>query len=673
MMTPERFRQVRNLFEAVMEKAPADRQEFLAVAAASTGDGTLQEEVARLIASHERRVTFLDGTMTAAPELRTDPSRMEGRRLGAFEILREIGRGGMGTVYLARRVDGVFEQQVAIKVVTPGTAGPEVTHRFRQEREILASLDHPNIARLYDGGSTEEGWPYFVMEYVEGQPIDEWCDRQKLNVSERIRLFRTVCAAVHSAHQHRVVHRDLKPSNILVKEDGTVKLLDFGIAKLVRDADDARTELATATGLRLMTPEYASPEQVRQEEITPLSDVYSLGVIIYELLTGRRPHRLKTRVLHEIVRAVCDTEADRPSSVVLESEERVERGGTTVSVAPGKLSAVREGSPVDLQRRLAGDLDGVLLKTLKKEPSQRYRTVGQLSDDLERHLHGQIVMASPVGAGTAIMKQASRHATALVLGLAALAAIATGGIHVTSKGLLWVGGGLLALGILSVLTNKKLTESLGQGGYELVMRLGMPAAIFLFIFSWEGTDPYRMLVLMVAVLVIYPSTKLAAWGFRDRWAGKLYLRTRADHSQMWIHGLGLLSTGIGLGNAIAFPEMRVPFMLLTQIGLVIVVLLLIAMQVLMNHLEIRERGILYRGILIPWVKIESYEWELATHKSSPVPSYLVYLGRQPRDWLRLRTHRVLHFLPPRRIPVAAECQESITKILDRHLAIWPEA
>jgi serine/threonine protein kinase len=646
MMTPERFRQVRNLFEAVMEKPPSDRREFLAVAAASSGDGTLQEEVARLVASHERRVTFLDGTMTAAPELRTDPSRMEGRRLGAFEILREIGRGGMGTVYLARRVDGVFEQQVAIKVVTPGTAGPEVTHRFRQEREILASLDHPNIARLYDGGSTEEDWPYFVMEYVEGQPIDEWCDGQKLNVSERIRLFRTVCAAVHSAHQHRVVHRDLKPSNILVKEDGTVKLLDFGIAKLVRDADDARTELATATGLRLMTPEYASPEQVRQEEITPLSDVYSLGVILYELLTGRRPHRLKTRMLHEIVRAVCDTEADRPSSVVLQNEERVERGGTTVSVAPGKLSAVREGSPVDLQRRLAGDLDGVLLKTLKKEPSQRYRTVGQLSDDLERHLQGQTVMASPVGAGTAIMKQASRHTTALVFGLAGLAAIATGGIQVTSKGLLWVGGGLLALGILSVLTNKKLAESLGEGGYEWAVRLGMPAAGFWFIYGREGTDPFPVLPLVVAALAIYASAKVAAWGFRDRWAGKLYLRTRADHRQIWIFGLGLLSTGMGLGNAIAFPETRIPYMLLVQIGLTIVFLLLFARQLFMNHLEIRERGILYRGGLIPWVKIESYEWEPTTYKSSPVP---LYLGRQPKERLRLRTHR------------------------DRHLAIWPEA
>jgi serine/threonine protein kinase len=206
----------------------------------------------------------------------------------------------MGTVYLARRDDGLFQQQVAIKVVTPESAGGEIVQRFEQEREILASLEHPNIARIYDGGSTEEGWPYFVMEYVEGKPIDQWCEDRKLNVSERVRLFRGVCAAVHYAHQHRVIHRDLKPSNILVTADGTVKLLDFGIAKLVRVEADQRTALVTRTGIRLMTPEYASPEQVRAEETTPLTDLYSLGVILYELVTGRRPYRLKSRIFHEV-------------------------------------------------------------------------------------------------------------------------------------------------------------------------------------------------------------------------------------------------------------------------------------------------------------------------------------------------------------------------------------
>jgi len=670
MMTTERFRQVRNLFEAAMERSPAERRAFLASAAASSNDATLLEDVERLIDSHERRVTFLDGTMTAAPELRTDPSRMEGRRLGPYEVLREIGRGGMGTVYLARRADGMFEQQVAVKVVTPGTAGPEVIQRFRQEREILASLDHPNIARLYDGGNTEENWPYFVMEYVEGEPIDVWCDRQKLNVSERIRLFRTVCAAVHSAHQHRVVHRDLKPSNILVKSDGTVKLLDFGIAKLVRESGGAETELATATGLRLMTPEYASPEQVRQDKITPLSDVYSLGVVLYELLTGRRPHRLKSRVLHEVMRAVCETEADRPSTAVLREEERVLRGGTTESVAPGKLSAVREGSPMDLQRRLAGDVDAVLLKTLRKEPSQRYRSAEQLSEDLRRHLQGEAVLASPAGTGTAMMMRARRHTAALVLGLAGLAAIVTGGIQVTSKGLLWVGGGLLAWGLVAVLTNKKLAERVGEGGYEWAIRLGLAVFVLWTGFGREANRAPSMLVLATAAIGIYATAKLAAWVFRDRWTGKLLLRTDADHTPVALLGICLLSPLIGLVNAIAKPELRVASVLFVDAGLVVGILMLIAMQLSMGHVEIRERGILYRGGLIPWVKIESYEWEAADSASSPAP---LRLARGSRDRLRLRTNRSFHFLRPPRIPVAAEYQDEMTKILDRHLAIWPEA
>jgi serine/threonine protein kinase len=300
-MTPERFRQVRNLFEAALERDPEIRLRFVAEAAGPDDD--LRTEVTRMLEAHHREVTFLDGTLTAPPSLRTDPRRLEGRTLGPFEILSEIGRGGMGTVYLARRADGLFEQRVAVKVVTPSSGSEEVVRRFEQERSILASLEHPNIARIFDGGCTEEGWPYFVMEYVDGQTIDEWCDERRLNTSERIRLFRAVCAAVHHAHQHGIIHRDLKPGNILVAKDGTVKLLDFGIAKVVR-SDTQNTQTHTLLGL--MTPEYASPEQLRGEGTTPLTDVYALGVILYELLTGRRPYRLNSRTFQEFVRAVCD-------------------------------------------------------------------------------------------------------------------------------------------------------------------------------------------------------------------------------------------------------------------------------------------------------------------------------------------------------------------------------
>jgi serine/threonine protein kinase len=376
-MTPERFRQVRNLFEAAIEKDPAARPAFIAEAAQSDAD--LEQEVHRMMDAHARRVTFLDGTLTAPIELRTDPLRMEGRRLGHWEILTEIGRGGMGTVYSARRADGVYDQRVAVKVVTPAAGGEEVVRRFSQERTILAGLDHPNIARIYDGGATEEGWPYFVMEFVDGMPIDSWCDKQRLNTSERVRLFRTVCSAVHHAHQQGVIHRDLKPGNILVTNDGTVKLLDFGIAKLMHTATENRTAIATRTGIRLMTPEYASPEQLLADETTALTDVYSLGVILYELLTGRKPYRIKSRVLHEIVRAVCEEPVRRPSSTVTDPYQSVTREGLTQSLAPGFLSASREGTPVDLKRRLNGDLDGILSKVLEKKPEDRYRSVEQFS------------------------------------------------------------------------------------------------------------------------------------------------------------------------------------------------------------------------------------------------------------------------------------------------------
>ena len=217
-------------------------------------------------------------------------SRMEGRRLGAYRITREIGHGGMGSVYLAARADDVFHKEVAIKIVRMGVANADLLRRFHQEREILASLDHPAIARVIDGGSTEDGLPYLVMDYVDGRPIDAWCDEHRLNVSERLTLFRAVCAAVQHAHQRLVLHRDIKPAHILVTVNGDVKLLDFGIAKLFADDGLARTLPETETAKRIMTPEYASPEQVRGDAVHTASDVYALGVVLYELLTGRWPY-----------------------------------------------------------------------------------------------------------------------------------------------------------------------------------------------------------------------------------------------------------------------------------------------------------------------------------------------------------------------------------------------
>jgi eukaryotic-like serine/threonine-protein kinase len=270
-MTAQRFRQIRNVFDALMEREPAARTAFLEEAC--QGDEELRSEVKRLMEAHEQPTGWLDKGPDAIA-----PRRLEGRRIGPYEILRELGAGGMGEVYMAARADGVFRKLVAIKIVQSEAASPEALRRFQQEREILASLDHPNIARILDGGSTEEGLPYLVMEYVEGKRIDEYCDEHRLSVNERFRLLAAVFSAIRYAHEKRVVHRDLKPSNILVTADGTVKLLDFGIAKLLPGAED--TISLTRSNLLAMTPEYASPEQIRGEAVTPLSDVYSLGVLV---------------------------------------------------------------------------------------------------------------------------------------------------------------------------------------------------------------------------------------------------------------------------------------------------------------------------------------------------------------------------------------------------------
>jgi serine/threonine protein kinase len=307
-MTPERWQHVRTVFDHVASLPLVERAAYLDTAC--TGDADLRREVESLLLSHHEAGTeFLN---TPAINLsRPAPSRV-GRRIGAYNIVEEIGRGGMGEVYRAGRADGQYEKEVAIKLVRGGYDTASVLERFRHERQILASLDHPNIARLLDGGTTDEGLPYLVMELIEGTPIDQYCDARKLNVNERLGLFVQVCSAVQYAHQRLVIHRDIKPGNILVTKEGVPKLLDFGIAKILDPATSAATTVAGP-----MTPEYASPEQIRGEPITTATDVYSLGVVLYQLLTGRSPYPKNTHVPHEYARAICEVEPERPSTAVL--------------------------------------------------------------------------------------------------------------------------------------------------------------------------------------------------------------------------------------------------------------------------------------------------------------------------------------------------------------------
>lgn len=317
---------------------------------------------------------------------------MIGRQIGVYKLVREIGRGGMGAVYLAERIDGEFDQTVAIKLIKRGMDTDLILKRFRRERQILAALNHTNIAYFLGGGSTDDGLPYYVMEYIEGEPLYRYCDENYLTIPERLAIFRQICSAVDAAHRIKVIHRDLKPSNVLVKSGGKPKLLDFGIAKAL-DPDLMATDIdPTATQMRLMTAEYAAPEQISGDTITPATDIYSLGVVLYELLTGHRPYQLKRHIPHEVARVICEEQPVAPSGSLARDEGIL----PTLDGGKGSLRTVTEArkSSIELLRReLSGDLDKIILKALRKNPSERYRSAAELADDITNFLEDRPVRA----------------------------------------------------------------------------------------------------------------------------------------------------------------------------------------------------------------------------------------------------------------------------------------
>src|SRR6202795_1516972 len=309
---------------------------------------------------------------------------MMGDRIGPYRVLRTLGTGGMGEVYLAERADAQFEQQVAIKVVHGGALGSGMHYRLKQERQILAQLDHPNIAHLLDGGSLPDGRAYIVMEYVDGIAIDAYCDSNRLDVAARLTLFQTVCAAVHYAHQNLIVHRDLKPSNILVTATGVPKLLDFGIAKLLDERQAGHHTVAvTHADIRVMTPDHASPEQVRGQAITTSSDVYVLGVLLYKLLAGTGPFFIASTRLTDIERAICEKDPSLPSQAVNTDHTEV-RG----------IAEARNTTAKRLRRTLRRDLDNRGRMAIRKEPERRYGSSQQMAGDIQRYLEGKPVIAS---------------------------------------------------------------------------------------------------------------------------------------------------------------------------------------------------------------------------------------------------------------------------------------
>jgi eukaryotic-like serine/threonine-protein kinase len=406
-VTSERWQRIEALFEQTLEAPAAERPQFLR----AIDDDELRLEVESLLQAHGQAGTFLEEPdhFFTGQSFEVD-TLSPGQIIDRYRVICEIGRGGMGAVFLAERADDEYQKQVAVKLIKRGTDTDTVLRHFRNERQILAGFDHPNIARLLDGGTTESGLPYFVMEYVEGLSIDEYCNAHALSVVARLKLFREVCAAVSYAHRHLVIHRDIKRSNILITAEGVPKLLDFGIAKILKHGDEP---LATMTGMRLMTPECASPEQVRGQPVTTASDVYSLGLVLYELLCGCSPYQFTNQSPPEMARVITETEPKRPSTAI------ARRDGSSKSQIPNP-------------KMLRGDLDNIVLMALRKEPERRYQSVEQFSEDIRRHLEERPVLARKDTMGYRAAKFARRNKTALAAAAIVLFML-IGGIIATNR------------------------------------------------------------------------------------------------------------------------------------------------------------------------------------------------------------------------------------------------
>lgn len=421
---------MKEILAHALELGPSQRASYLDCACAV--DPWLRAELDRLLAAEQGAGTGLLGDTVTKQTVESFsaglPDRKIGHRIGPYRIVEPIGEGGMGMVYRAVRADDQYQKQVAIKLVQAGPNSGFIVGRFKNERQILASLEHPNIARLLDGGTTDEGTPYFVMELIAGLPIDDYCDQHRLSIIERLRLFLQVCAAVQFAHEHLIIHRDIKPGNILVCPDGVAKLLDFGIAKILEPGIDDFKQDATMTLFPALTPAYASPEQVEGRAITTASDVYSLGVVLYELLTGSRPVKLRNGPLDEILRQLRVEEPLAPSSKVIAQAE-----------IGARVAEKRSTSARQLANLLRGDLDCIVMKALDKEPSRRYAIAAAVAADIGRYLNHEAVMARPSSLGYRIRKYVVRHR----LGVAAVSTVVAL---------------LIAFGIIEFLQVKRITQ-----------------------------------------------------------------------------------------------------------------------------------------------------------------------------------------------------------------------
>ncbi|MBN1569371.1 MAG: tetratricopeptide repeat protein [Acidobacteria bacterium] len=471
-MNLDSWKLIETVFQQALQLPPEKWVEFLDRACLNKPE--LRREVESLLASWQRSHSFLEN-----PAIREGVALLEqqsgsawvGRQIGPYRIVRELGHGGMGAVYLGERSDEAFHKQVAIKLLRPTASDDHLIERFHTERQILASLEHPNIARLLDGGSTSEGMPFLVMEYMEGIPVDQYCRQHSLSLTQQLKLFLHICEAVQFAHKNLIVHRDLKPSNILVNSEGVPKLLDFGIAKLLASPDSSPIESQnTLSGILLLTPDYSSPEQARGERVNTATDIYSLGVLLYRLLSGHPPYRLESNNPAEIIRIISEVEPEKPSLAVLKPipEKTGERkaGGRLArqdsfsgrpdlsrphrdilplrhgwakcigvfKVPRGlRASAERSDGKHRRSRRLRGDLDNIVIKAMHKEPGRRYVSVEQFAADIRRHLDGLPVLARPATLGYRTAKFLRRNKAA-VLAVALIFLSLAGGILAAWRG-----------------------------------------------------------------------------------------------------------------------------------------------------------------------------------------------------------------------------------------------
>ncbi len=639
-----------------MDQSEADRTAWLAEAC--QGDELLRGEVDELLRQHQKPSGALDSPPEGIAKVAIG-LRLEGRRLGAWEVLREIGGGGMGAVYLARRADGAFQMQAAIKVLNAPFASDELRQRFRQEREILAQLSHPNIARLLDGGTTEDGLPYLVMEFVDGKPITDYCDEQRASIGERLELLEELCLVVDYLHENKVIHRDLKPANVLVGSNGKLKLLDFGISKLLTPLGE-QTLLATRSGVHLLTPEYASPEQVKGEAITPRTDIYALGVMTYELLSGHRPHSLRSNAMNAIMRAICEDEPERPSTVVTQTVAVLGEA----AVEPATVGRLRRTSPQRLSERLRDNLDEVIMKALRKEPAQRYRSARELGLDLSAGKEGRSVLARGDSRLGGWLRRLSKNPYPLLLSISAVLLIGSGAVTLHAKALVY---GLAAAALLLLANVHRDGWVISRRAWYLWLSITLLPTTVLIVYSLFfstndfGVQSWQWLAVFGAVTIPFLLGSVIRWLLRERWAGKLLVDASAPLPLWfgWLARLFLLLVCPAVLFFWANGEIDFDYRDIGVLAILLVNSLLLLRTVLRRgKLEFRERGIASVDLFRSWNQIAAWNWENG-------------FGVQNQTALRLKLRRPL-FRRSVCLPVSLSNMDQVSSVLREFVSDSPQ-